>query len=52
MGDFHELKQPGFLSRCSTSNCVMPMAICLFQIDVFEMDACAIKSLMLGTYIL
>ena len=44
--------QPGSLSNWIAGNCVTQLALCLFDVDVFETDASAIKSLMSGTYII
>ena len=43
---------PGSLSGCFASDCAKELEIYLFRIDVFEMNASAIKSLMSGTYII
>lgn len=36
---------------CVAGNCVTQLAICLFKINAFKMDALVIKSLTLGIYI-
>lgn len=40
------LVQPGFLSSYFASSCVIQLAICLLEMNVFEIDVLAIKSLM------
>lgn len=40
-----------FLSELFSQNCAMQLAIHLFEMDDFEMDALAIQGLMAGTYI-
>ena len=42
--------RPGSLYACVAGNCVTQLAICLFEMDVSEMKASAIKSLLSGTY--
>ena len=44
------LGQPSFLSRCFDGICVMHLAICLFEMNVFKMIALATKSIRSGTY--
>lgn len=41
--------QPGSLCSCVAGNCVTQLGRCLFEMDVIEMDALAIKSLTSGT---
>ena len=43
--------QPGSLSSCFYNKFLTQLAICLSEMNVFEMDASATKSLMSGTYI-
>ena len=47
--ELHGWGQPDFSSSCFASSCVIQLAICLFRVDVFEMNAAAIKSLTSGT---
>ena len=49
-GELHEWRQPGSLSNCFASSCVMRLAIYRFKMDVFETDASTIKSLMPATH--
>lgn len=44
--------QADSLSRCLASSCVKQLAVCLFEVDLFEMDALVIKSLMSDTYMI
>lgn len=44
--------QPDSLSSCLASSCVKQLAVCWFEMDVFEMDALVTKNLMSGTYII
>lgn len=44
------MEGPVSLSGCAASNCVTQLAACLLEMDVFEMNASAIKSLLSDTY--
>ena len=50
-GEFHGWGQPGSLSSCFASSCVTQLEIRLFKMDVFEVNASAMKNIMPGTYI-
>lgn len=39
----------GSPSSCAADNCVTQLVICLFEMDVFEIYAAAIKNLVSGT---